>query len=75
VSEGPPLRRVTSAGTGPEAEMIAGLLRDAGIPSVIRRTPGADVPDFLAGGPRELLVRDADLAAARELVESHFGLR
>ena len=55
--------------------MIATLLRNEGIPSVTRRPLGADVPDFLDAGPREILVRPEDHAAAREMVESFFGLR
>jgi hypothetical protein len=39
-----------------EAELIQGILLDQGIPSVQRRTRGFDVPDFLAAGPRDILV-------------------
>ena len=42
---------------------------------LIRRTSAFDVPDFLVAGARELLVRGDDLPRARDLVESHFGLR
>ena len=68
------LARLTSASNGPEAEMITGMLANAGIRCLIQRTVAFDVPDFLAGGPRELFVRPADHARAAELVESHFGL-
>jgi hypothetical protein len=68
------LVRLTSAANGPEAEMITGMLQNAGIRCLIQRTAAFDVPDFLAGGPRELFVRREDLAQATELVESHFGL-
>ncbi len=68
------LVRLTSASTGPEAEMIAALLDNAGIRCLVQRSAAFDVPDFLAGGPRELLVRARDHAAAAALVESHFGL-
>lgn len=51
-----------------EAELIQGLLRDQGIPSTERRTRGFDVPDFLAAGPRDILVPRAAEAAARELL-------
>lgn len=68
------LVRLTSASSGPEAEMITGLLQNAGIRALIQRTAAFDVPDFLAGGPRELFVRAEDHARAAELVESHFGL-
>ncbi len=75
MDDGQTLRRVTGAATGGEAEMIATVLRNEGIPSVVRRPLGADVPDFLDAGPREILVRQRDHAAAREVVESFFGLR
>jgi Putative prokaryotic signal transducing protein len=39
-----------------EADLVEGLLRDAGIPALVRRAPGADVPDFLAAGARDILV-------------------
>jgi hypothetical protein len=55
--------------------MISAFLAEEGIRVLIRRTSAFDVPDFLASGPRELLVRSVDLERARELVESHFGLR
>jgi hypothetical protein len=42
-----------------EAELIQGILLDQGIPSVQRRTRGFDVPDFLAAGPRDILVTEA----------------
>ena len=51
----------------PEAEMLAGLLADHGIPAMIRRTT-YDVPDMLAGGPRELLVPADRELEARELL-------
>ncbi|MGI9116692.1 MAG: putative signal transducing protein [Gaiellales bacterium] len=69
------MKRLTWAANLTEAEMIAGLLEGEGIRVLIRRQPGMDVPDFLAGGPRELLVDDAQYHAAAELVEAHFGLR
>jgi membrane associated rhomboid family serine protease len=48
--------RVTIARNQPEAEMIQGILGGAGIPSFVRRMAGFDVPDFLAGGPRDIMV-------------------
>jgi hypothetical protein len=64
-AEGPPVR-VARAQNQPEAEMIEHLLLDAGIPSLIRRAPGADVPDFLAAGARDVLVPASGEQAARE---------
>jgi hypothetical protein len=51
-----------------EAELIEGMLLEEGIPSVMRRPPGFDVPDFMAAGPRELMVAQSALEAAREVL-------
>jgi hypothetical protein len=51
-----------------EGELIQGILLEEGIPSVQRRTRGFDVPDFLAGGPRDILVPQAAYEAAKELL-------
>ena len=51
-----------------EAELIQGMLLGEGIPSSERRARGFDVPDFLAGGPREILVPQAAYEAASELL-------
>jgi len=51
-----------------EAELIQGILLDQGIPSSERRARGFDVPDFLAGGPRDILVPEAAYETARDLV-------
>ena len=48
--------------------MIQGILLDQGIPSVLRRTRGFDVPDFLAAGPRDVLVPESGYQAARQLL-------
>jgi hypothetical protein len=52
-----------------EAQLIQGILLEEGIPSVERRSRGFDVPDFLAGGPRDILVPEAGYEAARGLLE------
>ena len=39
-----------------EAQLIQGMLLEEGIPSFERRMRGFDVPDFLAAGPRDILV-------------------
>lgn len=59
---GGPLVKVAFGRTLVEAEMIQGLLSEAGIPSVLQRSSGFDVPEFLASGPRDVKVV-ADLAA------------
>lgn len=51
-----------------EAEMIQGLLLEEGVPSVLKRTAGFDVPDFLAAGPRDVLVPETGAELARELL-------
>jgi hypothetical protein len=51
-----------------EAELIQGILLEEGIPSVQRRTRGFDVPDFLAAGPRDILVPATAYDDARELL-------
>jgi hypothetical protein len=51
-----------------EAQMIQGILLEEGIPSFERRSRGFDVPDFLAGGPRDILVPGAAAETARELL-------
>ena len=47
--------------------MIQGLLREDGIPSILKRSGGFDVPDFLAAGPRDVMVV-SDLAAKARAV-------
>ena len=51
-----------------EAELIQGLLLEEGIPSLARRSGGFDVPDFLAAGPRDVMVAAGGLDAAREIL-------
>jgi len=62
------LVRVTGGRSLPDSEMIQGILLDQGIPSVLRRTRGFDVPDFMAAGPRDVLVPESGYEAARELL-------
>ena len=60
--------RVAGAGNQAEAELIQGILLEEGIPSVQRRMRGFDVPDFLAAGPRDILVPEAGAEVAQELL-------
>jgi hypothetical protein len=62
------LVRVAGGRNQAEAELIQGLLLEEGVPSILRRTAGFDVPDFLAAGPRDVLVPEAGAATARELL-------
>jgi hypothetical protein len=60
------LVKVAWARNQAEAELIQNLMLEEGVPSIARRSAGADVPDFLAAGPRDLLVPESGAAAARE---------
>jgi hypothetical protein len=60
------LTRVAGARNQAEAEFIQGLLLEEGVPSILRRSAGFDVPDFLAAGPRDILVPASGVDAARE---------
>jgi hypothetical protein len=51
-----------------EAEFIQGLLLEEGVPSLLRRSRGFDVPDYLAAGPRDVLVPAAGAATARDVL-------
>jgi hypothetical protein len=62
------LVRVAGGRNQAEAELIQGLLLEEGVPSVLRRSAGFDVPEFLAAGPRDVLVAEAAAEAARELL-------
>jgi len=65
------LIRVSGARNQAEGEMVQGLLRDNGITSVLRRTRGFDVPDFLAAGPRDVFVAESDYESARSVLAGH----
>jgi Putative prokaryotic signal transducing protein len=62
------LVRVAGGRNQAEAELIQGLLLEEGIPSLLRRTAGFDVPDYLAAGPRDVLVPESGRDAAREVL-------
>lgn len=62
------LVRVAHARHQAEAEMIQGLLLEEGIPSMLRRSMGFDVPDFMAAGPRDIMVPRSGAEAARDLL-------
>jgi hypothetical protein len=50
------LVKVGRADNQAEAEFLQGLLLEEGVPSVVQRGQGSDVPDFLAAGARDLFV-------------------
>jgi hypothetical protein len=62
------LVRVAGAMNEAEAEFIQNLLREKGIPSMLRRSRGFDVPDMLAAGPRDVMVPAAGRARARNVL-------
>jgi hypothetical protein len=62
------LTQVVGARNQVEADFIQNLLLEEGIPSMQRRARGFDVPDFLAAGPREILVPASGVPAARDVL-------
>ena len=66
--------KVGSAPNETSALLMEGLLRNDGIPVLIRRAPGFDIPDFLSAGPRDVLVPETLAEEARQLLEDTTGL-
>lgn len=64
-----PLVKVVGARNQAEAELLQGMLLEEGVPSLMRRSGGFDVPDFLASGPRDILVPSSGASAAREILQ------
>jgi hypothetical protein len=62
------LVRVAGGRNQTEAEFIQALLLEWGVPSILRRSAGFDVPDFLAAGPRDVLVPESGVETAREVL-------
>ena len=62
------LVKVARARNQAEAEFIQSLLLDEGVPSLLRRSAGFDVPDFLAAGPRDVMVPLSGAEVAREVL-------
>jgi hypothetical protein len=68
------LVRVAGGRNQAEAEFIQGMLLEEGVPSILRRTAGFDVPDFLAAGPRDVMVPVSGATVAREVLnEAEMG--
>lgn len=61
---------VTVVSSETEAEVACGLLRSAGLKCAYRDTEAIDseLEDFIAAGPREILVEASDLEEAKELL-------
>jgi hypothetical protein len=62
------LVRVTGARNMADGELIQSILLEHGIPSMLRRARGFDVPDFLAAGPRDVMVPESGYETAREVL-------
>jgi hypothetical protein len=60
--------RVATARHQSEADLIESILKEAGIPALVRRSGGFDVPDFLAAGPRDILVPASAAERARDIL-------
>ena len=67
------LVKVAYARTQMEAEMIQGLLGEHGIPSMLKRAPGFDNPDFLGAGPHQVFVAEATAEEAQEVLKNTPG--
>jgi hypothetical protein len=66
-AQGEPVR-VAFTRNQAESDLVQNILLEEGIPSMARRTRGFDVPDFLAAGPRDVLVPESGAELARELL-------
>jgi hypothetical protein len=66
---------LTVVSGNPEAEVVCGLLRSAGIECAHRDTETIDsaLEDFIAAGPQEVVVHQSDLEAAKELLAAQRG--
>jgi len=62
------LVRVAGARHQAEAEFVQGILLEEGIPSMLRRSRGFDVPDMLAAGPRDVMVPASGAGAPRPVL-------
>jgi hypothetical protein len=67
LSEGE-LTKVAAGRNQAEAELIQGMLLEEGVPSMLKRSAGFDVPDMLAAGPRDVMVPESGAAVAREVL-------
>jgi hypothetical protein len=66
--------KVAAAPDETDALLMDGVLKDAGIPSLIQRAPGFDAPDFLSAGPRDVLVPASLVDKAKQVLEDTTGL-
>ena len=66
--------KVAAAPDESVALLMDGVLKDAGIPSLIQRAAGFDAPDFLAAGPRDVLVPASLVEEDKQILEETTGL-
>jgi predicted esterase len=66
--------KVAAAPDESVALLMDGVLKDAGIPSLIKRAAGFDAPDFLSAGPRDVLVPASLVEEAKQILEDTTGL-
>ena len=66
--------KVAAAPDETDALLMEGVLKDAGIPSLIQRAAGFDAPDFLSAGPRDVLVPGSLVEEAKQILEETTGL-
>jgi hypothetical protein len=52
-----------------EAQLMQNLLLEEGIPSVLRRSRGFEIPGMLAAGPRDVMVPQSGEEAARDVLQ------
>jgi hypothetical protein len=62
------LVKVAAGRNQAEAELIQGMLLEEGVPSMLKRSAGFDVPDMLAAGPRDVLVARSGADVARQVL-------
>jgi hypothetical protein len=66
-AQGEPVR-VAYTRNQAESDLLQNMLLEEGIPSLVKRTRGFDVPDYLAAGPRDVYVPQSGAAVAREFL-------
>ena len=66
---------VARAANQSEGEFLVNLLEAEGVPALLRRASGFDVPDLLAAGPRDVLVLASAQEAARDVLTPGDGER
>ena len=69
VGSEPQWTALTYAPNQPVAEMICNMLQESGLAAYHRRAQGFDVPDFMASGPRIVMVHRTTLENARAVIE------